>query len=359
MEDLKKVQEFFSKPMSEELDLSNPEFTDSGLQMYLINLNKELSYYLGKGEAADLRYAEMLKKDIADARAELDRRVKSKKGTNEAKQEDPTDIIAMDVPLFLRMLEYAREDAEQDVDLHKVTERAIEAVKLRGLLSMEDYQDIVGEPIDEEIDYLSLKDDNPFDDVPSIDIQMIDDKEGASSPKAFVNFSSMYHSGDNGKMEILKNNPALQDKVMQMLQAEFQKTFRRVIHGVLGEPFGLNEDAFEDTRISNRKTAQSFIDQYEDNPFKETDIKYVKAYLGIKDPIKANKYWNDFNLAGKTSGVSSMKSLKELVKGTLTEKKKKRDRCLRIADRKFKKPSAYKSAAATRCRQGEIWKDLK
>jgi hypothetical protein len=54
-----------------------------------------------------------------------------------------------------------------------------------------------------------------------------------------------------------------------------------------------------------------------------------------------------------------MKSLQELVKSTLTEKKKKRDRCLRIADRKFDKPSAYKSSAATRCRQGEIWKDLK
>jgi hypothetical protein len=59
-------------------------------------------------------------------------------------KEDPTDIIAMDVPLFLRMLEYAREDAEQDVDLHNVAERAIEAVKLRGLLSMEDYNDLIG-----------------------------------------------------------------------------------------------------------------------------------------------------------------------------------------------------------------------
>jgi hypothetical protein len=53
------------------------------------------------------------------------------------------------------------------------------------------------------------------------------------------------------------------------------------------------------------------------------------------------------------------KSLKEIVKATLLEKKKKRDRCLRIADRKFDKPSAYKSGAATRCRQGEIWKNLK
>jgi hypothetical protein len=137
----------------EALDLSDPEITDSGLQMHLINLNKELSYYLEKGEAADLRYAEMLKKDIANARAELDKRIKSKKGTNEAQQEDPTDIIAMDVPLFIRILEYAREDAETDMDLHNVAERAIEAVKLRGLLSMEDYNDLVGGQIEEETGY--------------------------------------------------------------------------------------------------------------------------------------------------------------------------------------------------------------
>ena len=68
-------------------------------------------------------------------------------------QEDPTDLIAMDVPLFLRMLEWAKEEAAEDVDLHEVTTRAIEAVKLRGLLSMEDYQDIIGEPIEEETGY--------------------------------------------------------------------------------------------------------------------------------------------------------------------------------------------------------------
>jgi hypothetical protein len=35
------------------------------------------------------------------------------------------------------------------------------------------------------------------------------------------------------------------------------------------------------------------------------------------------------------------------------------DRCKRIADRKYDKPSAYKSGAIVRCRQGNIWKDLK
>jgi hypothetical protein len=43
----------------------------------------------------------------------------------------------------------------------------------------------------------------------------------------------------------------------------------------------------------------------------------------------------------------------------LQEEKEKRDRCLRIADRKYDKPSAYKSGAVVRCRKGEIWKDLK
>jgi hypothetical protein len=51
--------------------------------------------------------------------------------------------------------------------------------------------------------------------------------------------------------------------------------------------------------------------------------------------------------------------IKNTIKETLNEQKAKRDRCLRIADRKFDKPSAYKSGAVVRCRQGKIWKDLK
>jgi len=51
--------------------------------------------------------------------------------------------------------------------------------------------------------------------------------------------------------------------------------------------------------------------------------------------------------------------LSELIREILSEEKEKADRCLRIARRKYKKPSLYRSAAAVRCRQGEIWKDLK
>jgi hypothetical protein len=62
----------------------------------------------------------------------------------------------------------------------------------------------------------------------------------------------------------------------------------------------------------------------------------------------------------KPSQVSLLETrLKSLVKEMLLEKKTKRDRCLRVADRKFDKPSAYKSGAVVRCRKGDIWKDLK
>jgi hypothetical protein len=75
-----------------------------------------------------------------------------KKNLLEAKEEDAVDTITMDIPLFLRMLEYAREDAEQDLDLHDVTEKANKLGKKRGILQMDDYEEIVGatEEIKEE-----------------------------------------------------------------------------------------------------------------------------------------------------------------------------------------------------------------
>ena len=53
-----------------------------------------------------------------------------------------------------------------------------------------------------------------------------------------------------------------------------------------------------------------------------------------------------------------MDRLEKLINEVLEEEKSKRDRCLRIADRKFDKPSAYKSGAVVRCRQGKIWKGI-
>ena len=56
---------------------------------------------------------------------------------------NPTDTIKTDVPLFIRLLEYAREDAKTDMDLHNVTENIIKLSSSGKTLTMGDYNNIV------------------------------------------------------------------------------------------------------------------------------------------------------------------------------------------------------------------------
>ena len=57
---------------------------------------------------------------------------------------NPRDIITVDVPLFIRLLEYAREDAQSDMDLHDLIENIISLAASGKTLSMEDYSTIIG-----------------------------------------------------------------------------------------------------------------------------------------------------------------------------------------------------------------------
>ena len=58
--------------------------------------------------------------------------------------ENPKDIVKMDIPLLIRLLEYSREDAKTDMDLHNVTEKLIELSKDGEVLTMEQYDAIIG-----------------------------------------------------------------------------------------------------------------------------------------------------------------------------------------------------------------------
>lgn len=57
---------------------------------------------------------------------------------------DGIDTVSVDVPLLIRLLEYAREDAQTDMDLHHVAERMIELSQEDRTLTMDDYQTICG-----------------------------------------------------------------------------------------------------------------------------------------------------------------------------------------------------------------------
>ena len=130
MEDLKKIQEFFSKSLEE---VSINDYSPLSYAQRVASGNMDI-----EDAMKETGYSYITLKPLVDKIKGL--------AQNLREEEDPIDIIAMDVPLFIRMLEYAREDAKTDMDLHDVTERAIEATKLRGLLSMEDYESIIGNP---------------------------------------------------------------------------------------------------------------------------------------------------------------------------------------------------------------------
>jgi hypothetical protein len=58
-------------------------------------------------------------------------------------KENPIDVASLDVPLLIRIMEYAKEDAQTDMDLHKVAENIIELSKQGRTLTMDDYSNIV------------------------------------------------------------------------------------------------------------------------------------------------------------------------------------------------------------------------
>lgn len=62
----------------------------------------------------------------------------------EEPEENPVDVIRMDVPLFMRCLEFSREDAQDDADLHHLVEKAVELSKDGKTLTMDNYDDLAG-----------------------------------------------------------------------------------------------------------------------------------------------------------------------------------------------------------------------
>ena len=153
------------------------------------------------------------------------------------------------------------------------------------------------------------------------------------------------------------------------------KTFQD-IHGFFQQEFNLAKSNLEKAKKSKALNFTGFIEPNETvfKFYEEVDNSYIKAlfYENIeneeellkeaidwlaeasKDLVKFNR----FCLEAKENGdlKEAMIKLLDILNEVLEEKD---DRCLRIARRKFDKPSAYRSGAIVRCRKGKIWKGLK
>jgi len=143
--------------------------------------------------------------------------------------------------------------------------------------------------------------------------------------------------------------------------------------GLTDEIFALSDEDKRTTRgQDDRKSLAGKVKTFD-------DIKYVPyddilPYLKKGEYSAANEnldpsYKHDGKSAPFGSGYKKItkEDIINLVVGLLEErkpisekKKKKDDRCTRIAKRKYDTwPSAYASGAVVRCRRGEIWKGVK
>jgi hypothetical protein len=62
---------------------------------------------------------------------------------DQEQEENKMDVITVDVPLFIRLLEFAREDATDDMMLHDVAEKLIEMCADGDIMTMDQYDEIV------------------------------------------------------------------------------------------------------------------------------------------------------------------------------------------------------------------------
>ncbi len=91
-----------------------------------------------------------LSKHIAQSKIPPDavnRRAKNfaQKRLKYSEETEGVDSVTLDIPLLIRLMEFAREDAADDMVLHKIAERLIGMGEEGQSLSMSDYDNIVGD----------------------------------------------------------------------------------------------------------------------------------------------------------------------------------------------------------------------
>jgi hypothetical protein len=182
-------------------------------------------------------------------------------------QFNPTDKITVDVPLFIRLLEYAREDAKTDMDLHKITENILALSKTGKLLTMDQYDGIVR--------------DSDNTDRPSVNDQINNAK--LQSPQEPIN----------------ENKPINKNKIMKKQLNEIKRI--QQLAGIINES-QLDKGMTEENIISILKTYENpnspfyktnFADYIEDLNSEDYEGMSLSDMNSEEDVIEDYKEWKD------------------------------------------------------------------
>jgi hypothetical protein len=166
------------------------------------------------------------------------------------------------------------------------------------------------------------------------------------------------------------NRAELENIISESLKDWFKKEkwVRITTAGNIAGPCGTSKDTKNPDRCLPRAKAQSLTKAERAATARKKRAAGSKGKQVVPNTDKAKVTKETANPQdGKSSPYGSgfrkvtRESITELVKDIISEKKKKKDdRCTRIAKSKYDTwPSAYASGAVVRCRKGDIWKNVK
>lgn len=145
------------------------------------------------------------------------------------------------------------------------------------------------------------------------------------------------------------NRAELENIISESLHKWFKKDkwVRITTSGNIAGACGTSKDPKNPDRCLPRKKAQSLT-------------KAERAATARKKKAAGSK--GKQVVANTEKAKVTKETITELVRDIISEKKKKKkdDRCTRIAKSKYDTwPSAYASGAVVQCRRGKIWKNVK
>ena len=284
------VSDYDRDEFGEELwSLLDQKYGSKFAQSVLVDLDVYWDTYTELTGQQDVQEDQSVNRMMELAGCQTDRESEIDEGTDNGR-----DTVEFDIPTFIRMLEYAREDAKDDMDLHDVAEKAIELSQDGQPLTMADYDAIVGGPETVQEGMMSEVDIELHDIASSEDEEELIAALSGSRGKsvALVLDQMMANLADElsaqGDEEIVDDDDRMIELLMDKLSQEY------------GDPDLDPAEPMSEAKYQGRKVPLG-------KPMRG-DVKKFKVY--VKDPKTGNVKKVNFGHGGTSAKRAGQKTMK-------------------------------------------------
>lgn len=208
---------------------------------------------------------------------------------------DAVDVVKLDIPLMLRLLEWSREEANKDADLHVLTENMVNMMKTTEFLTMSEYDALIPYQPAEDIvvDDVVVDDltDDIFDEIEFIEESKINENryateqdmyDGTISDEEYLDtFEYIYSSLINGNISQYKQQLA------RLLKEGDLKAYKN-----WAEEHGLEPriiDFLESKRVRRGKSFDKMHEEFKDEMSMLTQIQDTDFPQALADTVETDE----------------------------------------------------------------------